>query len=82
MISEEMIHITIQDEFPDHKIESKIGAPVMILRNIDALNGLCNGTQGIVTALMPHLIEIEVRDPTNQEDSFSYKLAPTPRVRP
>eukprot|EP01084_Bolivina_argentea_P033537 62020_1 len=48
------------NNFPQHMLQLKLGAPVMILRNIDPLNGICNGTQGIITKMMPHLIEIEI----------------------
>ncbi len=48
------------NNFPMHHLELKIGAPVMVLRNIDPMNAICNGTQGIVTRLMPHLIEMEI----------------------
>ncbi|XP_016164017.1 uncharacterized protein LOC107606469 [Arachis ipaensis] len=30
---------------PPHKLVVKVGAPVMLLRNIDQTNGLCNGTR-------------------------------------
>ncbi|GJZ29687.1 ATP-dependent DNA helicase PIF1-like protein [Tanacetum coccineum] len=30
---------------PNHILVSKVGAPIMLLRNIDQTNGLCNGTR-------------------------------------
>ncbi|GJS36504.1 DNA helicase [Tanacetum coccineum] len=33
---------------PPHKIELKVGSPIMLLRNVNLLGGLCNGTRRIV----------------------------------
>ena len=49
------------NNFPQHKLRLKLGVPIMVLRNIDPLNGVCNGTQGIVTRLMDHLVEVEIQ---------------------
>ena len=45
---------------PAHKLSLKVGCPVMVLRNIDPPNGLCNGTRGIVCSLSPQVIQIEI----------------------
>ncbi|KAK1404219.1 hypothetical protein POM88_003824 [Heracleum sosnowskyi] len=42
---------------PNHKIQLKIGAPIMLLRNLNPKKGLCNGTRLIVTRCYPFLIE-------------------------
>ena len=34
---------------PSHKLTLKVGAPVMLLRNINQKKGLCNGTGMILT---------------------------------
>nr|GEV64820.1 DNA helicase [Tanacetum cinerariifolium] len=34
--------------FPPHQLELKVGAPVMLLRNVNIVGGLCNGTRMIV----------------------------------
>ncbi|CAN1761727.1 ATP-dependent DNA helicase PIF4, partial [Linum perenne] len=36
--------------FPDHELKLKVGAPVILLRNIDQSTGLCNGTRLMVKA--------------------------------
>ena len=30
---------------PSHNIKLKIGTPIMLLRNLDQVKGLCNGTR-------------------------------------
>ncbi|XP_020967404.1 uncharacterized protein LOC107614994 [Arachis ipaensis] len=42
---------------PPHKLVVKIGALVMLLRNIDQTNGLCNGTRMQVRRMRNHVIE-------------------------
>ncbi|XP_074356468.1 uncharacterized protein LOC141696187 [Apium graveolens] len=42
---------------PNHEIEVKVGAPLMLLRNLNAKKGLCNGTRLIITRCYPFLIE-------------------------
>nr|GEW39505.1 DNA helicase [Tanacetum cinerariifolium] len=43
--------------FPPHQLELKVGAPFMLLRNVNIVGGLCNGTRMIVRQLMTKLIE-------------------------
>ncbi|XP_022014122.1 ATP-dependent DNA helicase PIF1-like [Helianthus annuus] len=50
---------------PNHKLVRKLGAPVMLLRNIDQANGLCNGTRLQVTKLGKVVIEAKVITGTN-----------------
>ncbi|XP_022023735.1 ATP-dependent DNA helicase pif1-like [Helianthus annuus] len=45
---------------PNHKLVLKVGAPVMLLRNIDQTNGLCNGTRLQVTKLGKLVIEAKI----------------------
>ncbi|XP_057730446.1 uncharacterized protein LOC130945757 [Arachis stenosperma] len=42
---------------PPHKLVLKVGAPIMLLRNIDQTNGLCNGTSMQVRRMGNHVIE-------------------------
>ncbi|XP_022024656.1 ATP-dependent DNA helicase PIF1-like [Helianthus annuus] len=49
-----------QSGLPNHKLVLKVGAPVMLLRNIDQTNGLCNGTRLQVTKLGKLVIEAKI----------------------
>nr|XP_043638676.1 ATP-dependent DNA helicase PIF1-like [Erigeron canadensis] len=42
---------------PNHNITLREGAPVMLLRNVDQQQGLCNGTRLQVKRLCEHVIE-------------------------
>lgn len=45
---------------PPHNLKLKIGAIIMLLRNLNTKRGLCNGTRLIVTKLQPNLITANV----------------------
>ncbi|CAI9303423.1 unnamed protein product [Lactuca saligna] len=45
---------------PPHTLKLKIKAPVMLLRNINQREGLCNGTRLIVSQLLPTIIEATI----------------------
>ncbi|MCH85448.1 helicase-like protein, partial [Trifolium medium] len=45
---------------PNHKISLKIGTPIMLMRNLNQAEGLCNGTRLIVTKLANHVIEAKI----------------------
>lgn len=45
---------------PDHRLQLKVGVPIMLLRNLDPTKGLCNGTRLIVTQLTHRIIEAQI----------------------
>ncbi|KAK1428534.1 hypothetical protein QVD17_17369 [Tagetes erecta] len=45
---------------PNHQLVLKVGVPIMLLRNIDQKNGLCNGTRLRVLYLGNRVIEAEI----------------------
>nr|KAJ0186060.1 hypothetical protein LSAT_V11C900478180 [Lactuca sativa] len=52
-------------DITNHKLVLKIGVPVMLLRNIDKKNGLCNGTRLQAISLGKHVIEARIISGTN-----------------
>ncbi|KAL0693661.1 hypothetical protein Bca4012_060841 [Brassica carinata] len=45
---------------PSHKLTLKVGAPVMLLRNINQRKGLCNGTRMILTHIGERVLRAEI----------------------
>src|SRR6267154_665451 len=45
---------------PLAKLELKVGCPVMVLKNLDAANGVCNGSRGILTRHSNRVLEVKL----------------------
>ncbi|GJV35646.1 DNA helicase, partial [Tanacetum coccineum] len=45
---------------PLHRLELKIGIPIMLLHNVNIVDGLYNGTRLIVKQLLPRVIEAQI----------------------
>nr|GEZ71174.1 ATP-dependent DNA helicase PIF1-like [Tanacetum cinerariifolium] len=45
---------------PPHRLELKVGGPIILLRNLNLANGLCNGTRMIVTQLLDKVIKAQI----------------------
>jgi CTP synthase (UTP-ammonia lyase) len=45
---------------PSHELELKVGAVIMLLRNLMPLRGLCYGTRLTVIQIQTHIIEAKV----------------------
>ena len=45
---------------PLANLEVKIGCPIMVLKNLDAAHGLCNGSRGILTRCSNRVLEVEL----------------------
>lgn len=45
---------------PKHSITLKFGCPIILLRNLNSINGLCNGTRLIVTDYAQHVIQAKI----------------------
>ena len=60
IISNEYFNMIIILGMPVHKVALKINCPIILLRNLDPYEGLCNGTRLIVTALSERVIEGQI----------------------
>nr|KYP49514.1 hypothetical protein KK1_028709 [Cajanus cajan] len=45
---------------PKYRIKLKVGTPIMLLRNLNKIERLCNETRLVVTRLANHVIEVRV----------------------
>lgn len=45
---------------PPHKLIIKIGAPIILIRNLNLVGGLCNGTRMIITQVFTKLIQAQI----------------------
>ncbi|WOH03956.1 hypothetical protein DCAR_0623361 [Daucus carota subsp. sativus] len=64
---------------PNHQLELKIGAPIVLLRNLAPNKGLCNGTRLIVTQLCSRVIEaVIVTDNHIGEKAFIPRICMRP----
>jgi ATP-dependent DNA helicase PIF1 len=52
----EFLNGTKSSRIPNHRLKLRVGCPVMLMRNIDHANGLCNGTRLTVTHLGKSMI--------------------------
>ena len=57
---EEYLNSINVNSAPPHLLELKVGAPVMLIRNLDPTRGHVNGTRYIITDLHPRVIHAEI----------------------
>ncbi|XP_019420759.1 PREDICTED: ATP-dependent DNA helicase PIF1-like [Lupinus angustifolius] len=50
---------------PNHKIKLKVSTPIMLLRNLDQSEGLCNGTRLVITKMANHVLEAKIMSGKN-----------------
>jgi ATP-dependent DNA helicase PIF1 len=64
----EFLNSVVSGSLPPHKLILKVGAPIMLLRNLNPVKGLCNGTRLIVRSLLPNIIEATIATGSNIGD--------------
>jgi ATP-dependent DNA helicase PIF1 len=57
---QEFLNTLTPNGIPPHVLMLKIGCPVILLRNLDPANGLCNGTRLVVRACQRNSIDAEI----------------------
>ncbi|GKC92603.1 DNA helicase [Tanacetum coccineum] len=62
--------------FPPHRLELKVGAPAMLLRNVNVAGGLCNDIRMIVRQMMTKIIEVQIITGTRVgENVFIHRIS-------
>ena len=56
----EFLNSLTPNGLPPHVLKLKINCPVILLRNIDPANGLCNGTRLVVRGFQRNAIDAEI----------------------
>ncbi len=56
----EFLNILQFSDIANHKLELKVGVPILLLRNLNQSIGLCNGTRLIVKRLGQRVIEAKI----------------------
>jgi len=59
-MDDEYLHTLEASGIPPARLTLKIGAPVMLLRNMNPANGFCNGTRLVVTRMHSRAIEVKI----------------------
>jgi ATP-dependent DNA helicase PIF1 len=64
---------------PNHVLQLKVGAPILLLRNLNLQKGLCNGTRLVVTQISRRVIEAEIiTGPYAGDKAFIGRIDMTP----
>jgi hypothetical protein len=58
MYPTEYLNMITASGLPLHKLTLKVGSPVMVLCNLNPAEGVCNGTQGIITHMTNRVLEL------------------------
>ena len=56
----EFLNTLLPSGLPPHKLTLKIGAPIMLLRNMNGARGQANGTQLVIRGFGRHVLDAEI----------------------
>ena len=56
----ELLNSLNPSDLPPHSLKLKVGCPVMLLRNLDTAQGLCNGTRLICRSFQQYVLEADI----------------------
>ena len=82
---QEFLYTLTPTGMPPHKLTLKIGTVVMLFRNSDLKNGLCNGSRLIIRQLHNYVLECEVLTGTSKGKRVlipQIKLVPISKTLP
>ncbi|RZB51543.1 ATP-dependent DNA helicase PIF1, partial [Glycine soja] len=83
IITIEFLNSLSTSGLPNPKIKLKVGSPIMLLRNLDQNEGLCNGTRLIITRLANHIIEAKIMSGKGQGNTvYIPRLSMSPSQSP
>lgn len=60
LYSSKFLNTLTPSGMPPHKLILKVGVPIILLRNINPTEGLCNGTRLIIRRLQSYVIDAEI----------------------
>ncbi|XP_058775274.1 uncharacterized protein LOC131649531 [Vicia villosa] len=69
-VTPEFLNALKTSGLPNHSIKLKVGATIILMRNLDQSEGLCNGTRLTVTRLAAHVIEAKIISGKNVGNLF------------
>jgi len=61
----QLLNSIVLNNYPQHCLLLKVSVPVVLLRNIDQAQGLCNGTRLLIRRLGDHILEAEIMTGTH-----------------
>jgi ATP-dependent DNA helicase PIF1 len=72
----EFLNTLTPNRLPPHVLKLKVGCPIMLLRNVDPANGLCNGTRLVVHGFQKTVLMLKLSWASMLECEFSCLVYP------